>query len=233
MDRMRNSSFSTAALAVAWITLGAAAGPVAAVAQVSGRVVVTDAGGRTAPDLSDAVIYLEGRGPRAAAPERAEVALDARQFRPRVLVVPVGTTVQFPNQDPFNHNVFSLDQPNDFDLGLYGRNETRSRRFSRSGLVRIYCNIHPRMSAFVVVRDNGWYTQPAADGSFTIPNVPPGRYTLNVWHERAPAVRQEITVPAGGLAGVNLTMDASGYRWVQHRNKYGQEYGTGTRRERY
>lgn len=202
-------------------------------AQVSGRLQVTEAGGRAAADLGDAVIFIEGRGPRPTAATRLDMSLDARQFRPRVLVVPVGSTVNFPNRDPFNHNVFSLSEGNQFDLGLYPRGETRNRRFNRPGLVRIYCNIHPRMSAFVVVRDNVWYTQPGADGSFTIPNVPPGTYTLKVWHERAPELTREVTVPAGGLSGLELTMDASGYRWVQHRNKHGQEYGAGAQRERY
>ncbi len=216
-----------AALAVAAVTL---ADP--AWAQVSGRLRVSDAGGRAAPDLGDAVIYLQGRGARAT-PRTARMALDARQFRPRVLLVPVGATVEFPNQDAFNHNVFSLSEDNTFDLGLYPQGESRSQRFRRPGLVRIFCNIHPRMSAFVVVRDNAWYTQPGADGSFTVPDVPPGTYTLVVWHERAPQITREITVlaGAGGLEGLELNMDASGYRWVQHPNKHGQQYGT--TRERY
>ncbi len=215
---------------VAALTAVAVTNPAPAGAQVSGRLRVADAGGRAAPDLTDAVIFLDGRGPRTAASER-EMALDARQFRPRVLVVPTGTTVQFPNQDPFNHNVFSLSEGNTFDLGLYARGETRSRRFNRAGLVRVFCNIHPRMSAFVVVRDNGWYAQPGPDGSFTIPGVPAGAYRLTVWHERAPVITQEITVSASGLSGLDLSMDASGFRWVQHLNKNGQQYGT--TRERY
>ncbi len=200
-------------------------------AQVSGRLAVTDAGGRAAPDLGDAVIFLDGRGPHGAPPARPEMSLDGRQFRPRVLVIPSGTTINFPNLDPFNHNVFSLSEGNAFDLGLYGRGEAHNRRFTRAGLVRIFCNIHPRMSAFIIVRDNAYFTQPGADGSFTIPNVPAGTYTLHIWHERAPQIDQAITVPAGGLTGLVLTMDASGYQWVQHQNKYGQVYGT--TRERY
>jgi len=148
-----------------------------------------------------------------------------------VFVNPVGTTVNFPNLDPFNHNVFSLNEPNAFDLGLYGRGETESKRFTRAGLVRIYCNIHPRMTGAIVVRDNAWYAQPGADGSFTIANVPAGTYTLKVWHERAPELTRQVTVAEGGLAGLELELDARNYQYVQHRNKNGQEYGT--TRERY
>lgn len=203
-------------------------------AQVAGRVVVTEARGRMASDLGNAVVYLEGRSLRGTGPGSVEMATDGRQFRPRVLVVPVGTTVRFTNLDPFNHNVFSLSEPNAFDLGLYGRGEVRSRRFTRAGLVRVYCNIHSQMSAFVVVRDNPWYAQPGADGSYTIDGVPPGRYVLHVWHERAATeVTRDIVVPAGGLAGLADTLDASGYRWADHMNKYGRPYGGGAARERY
>ncbi len=221
--------FRTAApMAAVVLALTAPAAP----AQVSGRVRLTDAGGQPATDVGNAVVYIEGRGPRGT-PVRAGMALESRQFRPRVLVVPTGSTVEFPNQDPFNHNVFSLSEPSRFDLGLYGRGQVESQRFPRPGLVRVFCNIHPRMSGFVLVRENAWYAQPGADGGFTLPGVPPGTYTLKVWHERAPEVTQEITVPSGGLSGVTVTMDASGYRWVQHRDKNGREYGSGAARERY
>ena len=213
------------------VTAAAAAAHPAA-AQVTGQIQVTDAGGHPAQDLGNAVVYLEGRGPRVTA-TRVDMALDARQFRPRVIVVPAGTTVNFPNQDPFNHNVFSLAEPNSFDLGLYGRGEAHDHRFTRAGLVRVYCNIHPRMTGFIVVRDNAWYAQPGGDGSFTIANVPAGRYTLKVWHERAGEASQPITVPAGGLSDLTIALDAGGFQYVQHKNKYGQDYGSGTTRERY
>ena len=223
--------------AVAWVTAGLAAAGLPAPgrleAQVSGRLQVTDAGGRPATDLGDAVVFIDGRGPRAPSGGHVDMSLDARQFRPRVIAIPAGTTVNFPNQDPFNHNVFSLTEGNSFDLGLYGRGQAETHRFTRAALVRVYCNIHPRMSGFIVVRDNGWYVQPGADGTFTIPNLPAGTYTLKAWHERAGELSQQITVPAGGLAGLDLHMDAGGYQYVAHKNKYGQDYGTGSARERY
>jgi len=217
-----------------WAVLAAAAGwrPAPVQAQVSGRIEVTDAGGRRAQDLGNAVVYLDGEGPRAA-PARVDMSLDARQFHPRVVVVGMGSTVNFPNLDPFNHNVFSLSDPNDFDLGLYSSGTTHRHRFRRPGLVRVYCNIHPRMTGFVVVMANAWYTQPGADGTFTIPDVPPGTYTLRVWHERAPDFSRQITVPAGGLSGLTVSLDASTYVYVQHKNKYGRDYGSGSTRERY
>ena len=208
----------------------AAAAP-AARAQVSGKVTVTEAGGKGGTDVGNAVVYLD-RGPRAS-PVRVEVTLDGRNFSPRVAVVPVGSTVVFPNRDPFNHNVFSLSDRNSFDLGLYGRGEKAEHRFRQAGIVSVFCNIHPRMAGFILVRDNAYFAQPGADGSFTIPDVPPGTYVLHVWHERAPEVTQQIVVPEGGLADLNVALDASGYKYVQHKNKYGQEYGSGATRERY
>jgi len=218
-------------LAAGLWAVAAVAAP-AARAQVSGKVTITEAGGKTATDVGNAVVYLEGRGPRGA-PVRVEMALDGRSFTPRVTVVPVGSTVVFPNRDPFNHNVFSLSEPNAFDLGLYGRGEKGEHRFRRAGVVQVYCNIHPQMAGFIVVRDNAYYAQPGADGAYTIDNVPPGRYTLHVWHERAPEVTRAIDVPEGGLTDQDVTLDASGYHYVQHKNKYGQEYGSGATRERY
>ncbi len=226
---MRKYLGAAVAVSVAAVTFAPGRLP----AQVSGRVEVRESGGRAATDLGDAVVFIEGRGPRGAASSRPEMALDARQFRPRVLVVPVGTTVQFRNLDPFNHNVFSGGSTA-FDLGLYGRGESRNRRFTQAGLVRVFCNIHPRMVGYIVVRDNAWYAQPGADGSFEIPAVPPGSYTLKVWHERAPELTRDITVPGGGLALAEpLALDASGYRFVQHKDKNGREYGSGAARERY
>ena len=201
-------------------------------AQVSGKVTITDVGGKLATDVGNAVVYLEGHG-RRAEPVRVEMTLDGRSFSPRVVVVPVGSTVVFPNRDPFNHNVFSLSDPNAFDLGLYGRGQKAEHRFRRPGVVAVFCNIHPRMVGFIVVRDNAYFTQPGADGSFTIPGVEPGSYTLHVWFERAAEFTQQIAVPEGGVADLVVALDASGYRYAQHKNKYGRDYGSGETRERY
>jgi plastocyanin len=226
----RRRYFRTAAAAAGLAACALGARP--ARAQVSGRVSVTDAGGKPATDIGNAVVYLEGTG-SGVRPVVAEMTLDGRNFTPRVAVVPVGSTVSFPNHDPFNHNVFSVTESNAFDLGLYGMGRSESHRFRRPGLVRVFCNIHPRMSGFVLVVESAYFTQPSADGTYAIADVAPGSYVLHVWHERAPEVTRRIAVTAGGLTGVDVTLDASGYKWAPHKNKYGQEYGSGATRERY
>lgn len=193
-------------------------------APVAGRVTILDKDDRPADDVGQAVIWLEGPRAGAAAPVRAEIGTSDKEFSPHVLVVPAGSTVAFPNNDPFNHNVFSLSEENPFDLGLYGRGESREVRFTRAGIVRVFCNVHAQMSALVVVRDSPWFAQPSGDGSFALPAVPPGRYRLHAWHERAPAVSRDVEVPAEGVAGLTLELDARGYQFKPHLNKHGQPY---------
>ncbi len=191
---------------------------------VSGRLTLLDKDDRQAEDVGLAVIWLETGRPLASAPVKAEITTADKQFSPHVLVVPVGSAVTFPNHDPFNHNVFSLSEEHPFDLGLYGRGETRSVKFERAGIIRIYCNVHPQMSALVVVRDNPYYAQPSNDGSFSLPAVPPGHYQLHAWHERSPELARDLEVPIGGLESLDLQLDARGYKFQPHMNKFGRPY---------
>ena len=124
-----------------WIALLAAlssvAGPRgAAQGRVSGRIAVLEKNKRPSPDLSSAVVYLEWAGAALARPVTVDIAINDKQFVPRVVVVPVGSTVRFPNHDPFDHNVFSASDPNQFDLGQYGRGEAKGRTLTSPGLVR-------------------------------------------------------------------------------------------------
>jgi plastocyanin len=199
----------------------AAAGPHAA--DVRGRLTLVEKGNRTSDDVGQAVVWLEG-GTGRPAPAEAEISTADKAFSPHVLVVPIGSTVAFPNHDPFNHNVFSLSEEQPFDLGLYGRGQARSIRLERAGIIRVYCNVHAQMSALIVVRDGPYYSQPSGDGSFALPGVPPGQYVLHAWHERAPEVTRPVEVPAGGLADLALELDARGYRFKPHLNKFGQPY---------
>jgi plastocyanin len=193
---------------------------------VSGRVVLIEKPGQKTNDLDNAVIWLEPTSGAASRPRptKVEVAMRARQFAPHVRVVSAGSTVSFPNQDPFSHNTFSSTPGSSFDLGLYGRGQSRDQVFTKAGPTPVYCNIHSRMAAFVVVVTTPWFAQTGADGRWAIPGVPPGTYTMHIWHERAPKQTRELTVAAGGVAGVEAQMDARGFVLVEHKDKYGKDY---------
>lgn len=198
---------------------------------VSGRVTVLERGDRPARDVGNAVVWLAAGQRVPTKPDTVQIVSADKEFRPRVVVVPVGSVVAFPNNDPFDHNVFSLSQEAPFDLGLYGRGQARSAQFNQAGIVHAYCNVHAQMSAIIVVRDSPYYAQPAGDGSFSISGVPPGEYTLHAWHARAAAFPpQAVTVGAGGIAGLDLRLDARGYKSVQHLDKFGQPYSRRGRR---
>jgi plastocyanin len=224
----------TAASAVALLTSEAAL----AQGAVTGQVSLLERPGEQSTDLANAVIYLESLSGGATRPKPAEaqrggaqIAMQSRRFSPRVVLVGVGSKVAFPNQDPFSHNIFSNVPGGSFDLGLYGKGESREAEFKRAGVFPIYCNIHPRMSAHVLSVDTPHAVQAGLDGRFTIPDVPAGRYVAHFWHERAGAQKREITVGGDGLTGVDAQLDARGYRFVQHKNKFGQEYQKG--KDRY
>ncbi|HUL68916.1 MAG TPA: hypothetical protein VLT17_01620 [Gemmatimonadales bacterium] len=197
---------------------------------VSGRVTVLDKDNKVAEDVGRAVIWLETAQPVPTPPGRADMSTENKQFLPGVVVMTVGSTLTFPNHDPFNHNVFSLSDVGPFDLGLYGRGEGKTVTFQKAGIVRVYCNVHAQMSGFVLVRDNPYFAQPSADGSFTIPDVPPGEYIVHAWHERGKEYSRDLRVPPSGLDDLQLTVDARGYKYKAHLNKYGQPYSDSGRR---
>src|SRR5207237_5529911 len=151
-----------------------------------------------------------------------------KSFDPHVLVVPVGSLVEFPNRDPFFHTVFSLFEGKRFDLGLYEAGTTRDVRFDKPGVSYIFCNIHPEMSAVVVAVQTPYYATSDARGEITIRDVPAGRYTLRVWYEAALAdtlnsITREITVSEENLALGVLRLARTNV--VQsHKNKYGRDY---------
>jgi len=197
---------------------------------VSGQVALQERPGETTSDLRDAVAWLEplGGSARPAPAGEVEMAMQGRQYTPRVVVVAPGGRVAFPNKDGFNHNVFSKSAAAPFDLGLYGRGKTKAQAFRAPGAHAVYCNVHPRMLGYVVVVPSALWAQATDDGRFTIDRVPPGRYKLVLWHSRAMMASQEVTVAANGTALGTLPMDARGYRYVQHTDKTGRDYKSAT-----
>ena len=222
-------------LAAALAIAASAAAAAGAQGDVRGRVAIVERAGTRTTDLANAVVWLEradGAPMSGGAEGRGQIAMESRTFVPRVQVVRVGGSVEFPNHDPFRHNVFSKSGPGEFDLGLYGRGDSRAMTASRPGIYPIFCNIHSRMVAHVVAVATPYVTQAGSDGSFVMAGVPPGRYTLRAWHERGGARASALEVPSSGITGVALSLDARGYRPVPHRNKFGQEYAPAGR-DRY
>jgi plastocyanin len=133
----------------------------------------------------DVVVYLEGAGTRGAARDTAkhpQLWQINQSFEPHVLGVPVGATIDFPNGDLVYHNVFSYSKPKKFDLGYYGKGKSKSVTFDKPGVVQVFCDIHSTMSAYVLVVDTRFVTQPDENGDYVLPDVPGGNYTLKVWH---------------------------------------------------
>ena len=197
-------------------------------ATVRGQVTLKEKGGRMATDLSSIVVYIEGAS-GASAPKRTTMTMTmkGKAFEPRVLVVPVGGTVDFPNADPILHNVFSVTKNNSFDLQLYKAPKTASWTFRNPGIVNVYCNIHPQMGAVILVRDNPYFTTASTDGTFAIDGVPAGRYTVHAWHDRGGEEAQEVVVGGRLAKDLKFALDASKYRWIPHRNKFGRAYASG------
>ena len=152
-----------------------------------------------------------------------------KSFEPRLLVIPAGSTVEFPNRDPFFHNVFSLFEGKRFDLGLYEAGTSRAVRFDRPGISYIFCNIHPEMSAVVITMGTPLYAIASKDGQVSIANVPYGRYTLHIWSEgmgpeNDQSLTRDITIGENSTSlGVIKVPEADGQR-IAHKNKYGREY---------
>ncbi len=172
--------------------------------------------------VRDVVVYVTGFSGRAPG---ALASLDQRdeQFRPRLLPIVAGQSVEFPNRDRIYHNVFSVSPAHAFDLGQYKSSDPPKReRFERPGLVPVYCNIHPHMIAYVAVLENSAYALAAPDGSFSIEGVPPGRHVVRAFSPGAEPVQREVEVAAGGATEVELELVASAI--PSHKRKDGSDY---------
>jgi len=218
---------STVLLTSLWLGLVLLA-PTPAPAQsgvaVSGKVTILERDARPSEDLAQTVVWLTGAGVPDGTPSHAEMATEGKQFTPRLVVVAPGSTVNFPNHDPFSHNVFSLSPEGAFDLGLYGRGGAKAVTFKRAGVIRVYCNVHAQMRGLILVVPSGYVTQPGPDGSFTLADVPAGSYVLHAWHERGGELEEPLSVGEGEQTPLSLTLDARRYRLQEHLDKNGQSY---------
>jgi len=171
------------------------------------------------------VVYAEpigGAAPRVRA-TTATMAQKNKSFAPRVMGVPVGTTMAFPNEDAIFHNAFSLSGAQPFDLGLYRGGASKDRVFSQPSVYNIFCNIHPQMVAFVVVAPTPWVTTTAADGTWRL-DVPAGRYRVTAVSERAVPVAVEVQVAGNAASPVQLTLDESAFVQKPRTDKFGKPY---------
>jgi len=207
---------------------------VARAATVGGHVQLAfsqDPNVRKHSDYSGVVVWLEPVS-GVTVPVRnhhAEMIQKGKAFLPHVLAIHLGTIVDFPNYDPIFHNAFSNYNGQIFDIGLYPPGTTRSIGFHRDGVVRVFCNIHPAMSAVIVVLKSPYFAVTNKQGDFQIPDVPADSYRLHVFHERATeqtlaALGRTIEVSGSNIPLPAISVSESGYLQLPHKNKYGRDY---------
>ncbi len=210
-----------------------AALPLAA-ANVTGKVAFVTKRG-TNPIAAETLIWLEpmsARSPRVT-PGTFQITTRSKTLVPHVLAIPVGSTVVFPNDDPISHNLFSLSSNNAFDLGLYRKGAGKSQKFDAPGIVNVYCNVHPNMSAVIHVMATPYFGFADANGNFLVANVLPGKYRLTAWNEQGGQSETPVEVSAAATPpAVALTLDSrNNYRTTQHLDKTGKPYKPPTSRE--
>lgn len=195
-------------------------------ADISGQIKLSSGGRALRPvEAVDSVVYFRPRTPVApSAPQTPFVlATERKSFTPRVLPIPVGGTVVFPNNDPILHNAFSTSSGNAFDVGLYGQGEqSEPVRFVNPGLVRVYCNVHHNMVAHIVVLDTPFFAVPDEQGRFRLRGVPEGPGELLLWHERSTLWRKPLEIQGDHSQEISLELNRR--RVPQHLNKFGKPY---------
>lgn len=206
----------------------------AADVELKGKVQLTRNGGHVS-DASKVVVWLTPLGNTPAPPPPVQESSQIpkmiqknKSFQPSLLIIPAGGQVEFPNQDPFFHNVFSLFDGKRFDLGLYESGTTQFVRFDKPGISFIFCNIHAQMSAVVIALNTPYYAISNWRGEINIGNVVPGRYQMHVFHpsvspEVLQAVEREITVTPGNTFLGSFSLAESNLE-LAHKNKYGRDY---------
>lgn len=210
----------------------------AATHTISGKVNVVDKDGKDVSDKEKIVVYLEPVGETKKNVKfdlkatTHSMASDHKAFKPNFITMVKGSTVKFPNNDTILHNVFSLSKAKTFDLGLYKKGEGESVTFDNSGVVKVYCNIHPKMAGYVVVLDNPLYSVTSKNGEFNIADIPKGEYKISTWHRFGKGSSQTIKVDKSLQAlSLNLKSDLNTElnvietnRNIKHKNKWGKPY---------
>src|SRR5262245_25420650 len=157
-------------------------------------------------ELRHVVVYVKDAPKTAAAPMRAEIRQRNESFVPHVVAVTVGSEVEFPNDDPIYHNVFSLSRVKTFDLGRFPKGKSRGERFDKPGVVKVFCQIHSHMSATVMVFDHPWCVVPDEGGTFELPNVPIGTHQITAWHERLGDTTMDVRVEPGRTETIDFVL---------------------------
>jgi plastocyanin len=157
-------------------------------------------------ERKNVVVYLRNAKAQPVAPMKVTIRQRNEVFTPRVVAVTVGSEVEFPNDDPIYHNVFSLSRARTFNLGRYPQGATRSVRFDRIGIIKVFCEIHSHMSATVMVFDHPWFTMPTDDGSFELPAMPAGDHDITAWHERLGDTTARVRIELGRPATADFVL---------------------------
>jgi plastocyanin len=233
----------SAAVALAWGEAKPSGGAKGVAAGVNGEAVVMAPGAPAIEkDASRVVVWLvplDAAQPlRATERPRYRLLQRNKKFEPGLLVVPVGSVVDFPNADPWFHNVFSLYRGKRFDLGLYQAGAQRSVRFDRIGPSYLFCNIHPEMTGVVLAIDSEFFGVTDKNGRYSIPGVAPGKYALHVWYENATpeslqALQRQVTIESANQILPPVSVKAVKPAPAEHKNKYGQDYDPETLKTDY
>lgn len=157
-------------------------------------------------ELRHVVVYVKDASRTPVPPMRAEIRQRNENFVPRVVAVTVGSTVDFPNDDPIYHNVFSLSRTKTFDLGRFPKGKSRGERFDKPGVVKVFCQIHSHMSATVMVFDHPWFAMPDEQGNFDLSGVPSGMHQITAWHERLGDTTLPLRVEPGRPATIDFVL---------------------------
>jgi len=193
---------------------------------ITGTITVLDEEGLEMEDRSNVIVFIDGVPEELRSEQRIDsvsVSQKDRIFAPRVLPIAQGASIDFLNDDNVYHNVFSLSEANTFDLGFYPEGTSKAVTFGETGLVHVYCNIHPNMVSTILVLNNTLFTTTNADGEFEISNIPDGRFTLRVWREYSEELNRDISVGGGTRLTEAFTLTETGGT-RSHTNKFGKRY---------